>query len=1219
MTNKKNTRRALFMSIISLMLSVSMLVGTTFAWFTDSVVSGNNVIAAGNLDVELYHGKSVEPTDEVDGSDQIFTDFEGNLIEMWEPGVIAFTNLKVANVGTLALKYQMAINFTNMNYVEYEDGSQYTLADVLKVAVVEGGFDGEGGRVAAQELNYNYTLDSFGLSDVLEADETTKTYGVVIYWQPGDNDYDNLFNMNNGKTTNDNKPLRVDLGISLFATQEMYEGDSFGTDYDKGAAWTGEVGTVPEEVDGVITITSGAELAAFAADVNSGNTYKGKTVKLGANIDLNDIAWTPIGNSTNKFDGTFIGTGYTISNLYVTGTSSVGLFGCTWTSAHIEGVTIDGAYVSGNDYVGAILGSGYLSANCLKNNTVKNADIFATPYLMSDGVTYDGGAKAGAVAGYARNGSITGNTAINCTVSAYRDLGSIVGMVSGEDRAVAVSDNSANTVTLTYLDLNGAPYADGKVNENMGNIVGRINNVSNSTTLDADNTATDMSRETVITYVDNGIQYVKDVDNGAVTLYLVPDDYEGTTVNVPEGVTAIGGYAFAYNDNIETITLPSSVKTLNDRAFRDTSASTVVLNEGLTNISYQAFRNASNVTTVVIPSTVTTISKEAFQNSGITELIVPANVTTIEYGAMRDMKMLESVTIDSAADIPVYAFRACTNLKTVFLTNENVTFGGGSKGMIFTNKENGDGSAITVYVASEAVKTRLMEADTAAKDYGGYKIVVAESVSNSNALKDAVAKGGEVVVLPGTYTFPAGSMTKDTTLICSEDVVFEGVSSMDIKGATVIGATFDAAGNTNDNTGAGTGTINGTFKDCTFTGNHGLRYCYAGETVVFENCVFDADVRGIHFDAGANDVYFKNCIINGFNAIGSAITKAVFEGCTFGHGSTTYNGLNLYCNTELKDCKFIYTGTGSEFIDMEGEGKTLTITNCSATLNGEEISIQDKVGGSKIDKNTVILDGNKRVSDGLYTDDSGNYYVYNAAGLQSLKTWMDSKSNKDFWGKTYNIMADIDASTVTWNTKQLSPDSAGANGITFVGNGHTISNLTINGRGLFTGATKGGNSDVVTTFKDITFDNATVTGGTHHNGVIWGEAYGSLTLEKVSVINSKVSGGCNVGGLIGRNSESHATFTFIDCAVKNTTVEATQTSDFAGASAFLGMALHIGNSCSANVVFEGTNVAEGNTLNTANGMQGGGIYTCATWEDTTWETPVVVTDFTDYNSNKTNP
>ncbi|MBO5953164.1 MAG: hypothetical protein J6Q53_03470 [Oscillospiraceae bacterium] len=55
MKRKNTTRSALFTSIMSLLLCVSMLLGTTYAWFTDSVVSGNNVIAAGNLDIELYN------------------------------------------------------------------------------------------------------------------------------------------------------------------------------------------------------------------------------------------------------------------------------------------------------------------------------------------------------------------------------------------------------------------------------------------------------------------------------------------------------------------------------------------------------------------------------------------------------------------------------------------------------------------------------------------------------------------------------------------------------------------------------------------------------------------------------------------------------------------------------------------------------------------------------------------------------------------------------------------------------------------------------------------------------------------------------------------------------------------------------------------------------------------------------------------------------------
>ena len=58
MTKKRSTKRALLLSALSLLMCVSMLIGSTFAWFTDSVTSGKNKIQSGNLDVELYFGSS---------------------------------------------------------------------------------------------------------------------------------------------------------------------------------------------------------------------------------------------------------------------------------------------------------------------------------------------------------------------------------------------------------------------------------------------------------------------------------------------------------------------------------------------------------------------------------------------------------------------------------------------------------------------------------------------------------------------------------------------------------------------------------------------------------------------------------------------------------------------------------------------------------------------------------------------------------------------------------------------------------------------------------------------------------------------------------------------------------------------------------------------------------------------------------------------------------
>ncbi len=52
MTKHKSPKRAWLMSVISMLMCCAMLIGTTFAWFTDTVTSGKNIIKAGNLDVE---------------------------------------------------------------------------------------------------------------------------------------------------------------------------------------------------------------------------------------------------------------------------------------------------------------------------------------------------------------------------------------------------------------------------------------------------------------------------------------------------------------------------------------------------------------------------------------------------------------------------------------------------------------------------------------------------------------------------------------------------------------------------------------------------------------------------------------------------------------------------------------------------------------------------------------------------------------------------------------------------------------------------------------------------------------------------------------------------------------------------------------------------------------------------------------------------------------
>ena len=224
-----------------------------------------------------------------------------------------------------------------------------------------------------------------------------------------------------------------------------------------------------------------------------------------------------------------------------------------------------------------------------------------------------------------------------------------------------------------------------------------------------------------------------------------------------------------------------------------------------------------------------------------------------------------------------------------------------------------------------------MKVESGKTVYVDYKLTVDGAIVtvNTNALKAAVSEAGATVnVMAGEYTFPS-AVAEGVTINCAEGTVFTGNSKLNINGATVVGATFsNPSGNAVDQT------INGTFKNCTFTGSNALRWCYAGETVVFENCVFDGGVYGIHFDGGANDVIFRDCTISGFNGLGSELTMVTFERCTFvGNGKSGYNGANLWGNATLKNCEFTFNGTTTnEWIDCIKADGEYSFENC--TVNG---------------------------------------------------------------------------------------------------------------------------------------------------------------------------------------------------------------------------------------------------------------------------------------------
>lgn len=227
--------------------------------------------------------------------------------------------------------------------------------------------------------------------------------------------------------------------------------------------WDGTVSDVPAASEDTILILTAEQFAGFAKSVNDGNDYSGVTIKLGCDIDLQNKEWTPIGYGYKKsslitgpsFKGTFDGDHHTIYNLKVTGTvggknntgsAGVGLFGYAH-NAHINNVKINGAVVTGNHYVAVVVGFTYFSQ--ILDCDVTNASVYCT--LLNDD---ENGDKAGIITGYVDESDLTYCNVSDCTVSASRDAGQLIGCESNGTPSDGIEDittgNSASNVLVSW-------------------------------------------------------------------------------------------------------------------------------------------------------------------------------------------------------------------------------------------------------------------------------------------------------------------------------------------------------------------------------------------------------------------------------------------------------------------------------------------------------------------------------------------------------------------------------------------------------------------------------------------------------------------------------------------------------------------------------------------------------------------------------------------------
>lgn len=198
MKSNKTVRKALWMSVLSIALCLTMLVGTTFAWFTDTATTAVNRIQSGTLKVDIVdeNGTSIK------GGTMNFVNANGSNDILWEPGVTFKTPVfKIKSTGSLALKYKLVLNGVT---------GDNKLLEVIKFTVV----DANDQEVALDTFVGHLTPDN-ALSGAL--------YIKGHMEETAGNDY---------------QDKKLDgLGITVLATQDTVESDSINDQYDKNATY----------------------------------------------------------------------------------------------------------------------------------------------------------------------------------------------------------------------------------------------------------------------------------------------------------------------------------------------------------------------------------------------------------------------------------------------------------------------------------------------------------------------------------------------------------------------------------------------------------------------------------------------------------------------------------------------------------------------------------------------------------------------------------------------------------------------------------------------------------------------------------------------------------------------------------------------------------------------------------------------------------------------
>ena len=419
---------------------------------------------------------------------------------------------------------------------------------------------------------------------------------------------------------------------------------------------------------------------------------------------------------------------------------------------------------------------------------------------------------------------------------------------------------------------------------------------------------------------------------------------------------------------------------------------------------------------------------------------------------------------------------------------------------------------------------------------GKYYVVTDNTFSSSDELNKAIknaAEGDKIMLLDGTYTIDPEVYNKAgvTIIGAGENVTLDIKDQIYTINGTAAIENVKVVFSNNGYKGF-QGGVDLNFKECTIEGQPFLY----GTKATFEGCTFvqnDPEQYNV-WTYAVSEANFIDCVFNCagksvivYSEANDLVQKVNFEGCTF-NASAPYNGKAA-----------IEIGASQLTTGMYNVTINDTEVNNFANGSVSDNPVWNVKNGNRanviVDGEVCTVGGADKVSDGLWKSGT-TYSVTNAEGLASINSAMANNAAGE--GIAINLLSDIDFTGKTWTAVRSHIDWKSTMN-EFNGNGHTISNLTINGAAMFT--IFANNHDVAV--KDVTFDNASVTYDGINSAIIVGQTYNNLLLENVDVKNSSITGQYKVAPLIGtvyNESPSEITATLKNCDVTNTTVTSTQ-------------------------------------------------------------------------------